>query len=267
MFAEHGFPVGPLCRPSPHTRRCSYPGKSHRPCCPDPGKKPIPYAGVKGFTTDAETIRQYWRWYPTANLGVAMGSRSGHFIIEVDGPNGQSLLRQFTMPPTPTVWSRRGPHLYLKIPPGYSVKTTHLDELDILGDGDQVVGPGSVHASGHIYTWHAYLSLTDLTPAEPPQPLISWLLDHGVFQPKLLATTPMYPQVQSRKQKSASHAFSRGDEQTRLSSGGIHNGRDRKASPAGGVTRLEVQLQDLWHPPLVLGWQSWHKSLRSRLRV
>ena len=114
MFAERGFAVGLLCRPTPPS--CSYPGKSHRPSCPDPGKKPIPYAGVRGFTTDVDTIEQYFRWYPTANLGVAMGSRSGHFVIEVDGPRGQSILRPFALPPTPTVLSHRGPHHYFKIP-------------------------------------------------------------------------------------------------------------------------------------------------------
>jgi Bifunctional DNA primase/polymerase, N-terminal len=90
-------------------------------------------------------------------------------LIEVDGPHGQSILRPFPMPPTPTVMSHRGPHHYVKIPPGYSVKTTHLEELDIIGDGDQVVGPGSIHRSGHLYHWHDYLSLEDIAPVEPPK--------------------------------------------------------------------------------------------------
>jgi hypothetical protein len=62
------------------------------------------------------------------------------------------------------------------------VKTTHLEEIDIIGVGDQVVGPGSVHASGHIYHWHEYLSLEEVELAYPPEPLISWMAEHGILR-------------------------------------------------------------------------------------
>jgi hypothetical protein len=235
LLAERGFSVGPVCRPTTHTSGCSYPGRSHRPHCPDPGKKPIPYAGVKGFTTDAEKLAQWWRWYPSANLGVAMGRASGHFVIESDGPNGLSFLQQWHLPPTPTVISRRGLHKYLKIPPGYTVTTTHLDELDIIGNSDQVVGPGSVHRTGHIYHWHEYLSLEDVAPVEPPAPLISWLIDHRIFSLTMLVS-PKYPQVQSRSPKSAARAFSPSDPRPRLTSGEVsdHDGAAVAAAVATG---------------------------------
>ena len=74
MVAAQGFPVGPCCRPTP--TGCSYSKHAKDAPCKFPGKSPIPYRGVRGYTTDPATIQQLYRWYPTANLGVAMGSVS-----------------------------------------------------------------------------------------------------------------------------------------------------------------------------------------------
>jgi hypothetical protein len=175
LFAHHGFPVLPNCRPTPDG--CSYP--KHAPC-PDPGKKPITYAGVRGATCDPDKIYDFFRWYPNANWGIAMGH--GHFVMESDGPKGDAFLQEFRLPPTPTVNGRRGLHKYLKIPDGYTIKTAHLDELDIVGYDSQVIGPGSLHRSGHVYAWHAYLSLHDIEPAYPPEPLITWLSHRGILR-------------------------------------------------------------------------------------
>jgi hypothetical protein len=180
LYAVHGFPVGPCCRPT--ARGCSYAKHAQDTPCKYPGKSPIPYTGVKGYTTDPAKIQQFWQWYPTANLGVAMGAVSGHFVIESDGPQGEAFMRAFHLPPTPTVVSARGLHRYLKIPSGYAVKTAHIGELDIIGDSDQVIGDGSLHASGHVYRWHDYLALPDLAPIEPPDDLRLWLLQRGILQ-------------------------------------------------------------------------------------
>ena len=111
-FAAHDFPVGPLCRPTP--TGCSYSTHAKKAPCKYPGKAPIPYAGVRGFTTDPAKIRQFFTWYPDANLGVAMGGT--YFVIEADGPEGAAWVQRFHLPPTPTVLSRRGFHAYLRDP-------------------------------------------------------------------------------------------------------------------------------------------------------
>ena len=116
-------------------------------------------------------------------------------------------------------------------PPGYTVKTTHLQELDIIGAGDQVVGPGSLHASGYRYTWHDYLSLQDIEPAYPPEPLIAWMAEHGVLR---RGATPIYQPKMSRPPKSTSRAFSRRDELTRSRSGEANGGTASDAETARG---------------------------------
>lgn len=243
MFAEYGFPVGPCCRPTP--TGCSYSRHAKDTPCKYPGKSPIPYRGVQGYTTDPDKIEQFFQWYPSANVGVAMGRVSGHFVIESDGPQGEAFLQSFHLPPTPTVVSARGPHRYLKIPTGYVVKTTHIGELDIIGDGDQVIGPGSLHVSGHIYHWHDYLSLEDVDPIEPPEPLRVWLLQRGIL--RVSATTFARP-TQARRRKAAARASSQGDQRTRVTSG-TANGRTARHSGGGSKTRASLTTPRLVTPP------------------
>jgi hypothetical protein len=242
IFAERGFPVGPCCRPT--ATGCSYPKHTNVTLCKFPGKAPIPYRGVRGYTTDPVKIQQFFAWYPTANYGVAMGRLSAHFVIESDGPQGEAFLQSFHLPPTPTVVSARGFHRYLRIPPGYAAKTRHIGELDIIGDGDQVIGPGSLHLSGHIYHWHEYLFIVEVGPIYPPEPLISWLTERGVLQ---RGATQIYQPTKSRKPKSASRAFSQGNGQARLTSGAA-NGRTARNSRGGSKTRASLTTPRLVTP-------------------
>jgi hypothetical protein len=240
-FADHDFPVGPLCRPT--ADGCSYRTHAKQAPCKYPGKAPIPYAGVHGFTTDPTKIQQFFTWYPDANLGVAMGG--DYFVIEADGPEGLAWVQGFHLEPTVTVISRRGPHAYLRNPPGYHVKTMHLKDLhvDIIGDGDYVVGPGSVHASDHIYRWQEYLSLEDLEPTYPPEPLIAWMAEHGVLR---RGATKISRPMQSKRLQTASRLHVQTDPRPRVHAGRLRSGTASNRRPALGgfktifTSRLET---------------------------
>jgi hypothetical protein len=246
VFAARGFPVGPCCRPT--ATGCSYAKHAKDAPCKFPGKAPIPYRGVKGYTTDPAKIQQFFRWYPTANYGVAMGRVSGYFVIESDGPQGEAFLRTFHIPPAPTVVSARGVHRYLKIPAGYVVKTTHIGEIDVIGDGDQMIGAGSLHRSGHIYHWQQYLSLEDIDPIEPPEALRLWLVQRGILQ---LSATQISQRRTSQTAKSASRAFSQSDERPRLTSGAAKSGKASGTATAGegSKTRASPTTPRLVTPP------------------
>ena len=66
-----------------------------------PGQKtPITAHGVKDATSDPEQIRRWWTDWPTANIGLACGSESGVYVIDVDISasgeiNGLVSLEQF----------------------------------------------------------------------------------------------------------------------------------------------------------------------------
>src|SRR5882672_9546939 len=113
------------------------------------GKKPL-YDGWPGRgTTDEAEIRDWFARWPNCYYGILTGAVALMVVIDVDGPEGEEGLA----------------------------------ELDVMGDGSQVLGPGAVHPSGVVYeTLHdrpvaalpqAWVErLTRQRPSQPSQPSI-----------------------------------------------------------------------------------------------
>ena len=52
--------------------------------CNSVGKHPISLSGLNDATTDIETITQWWRKQPYANVGIRTGEISGIDVIDID---------------------------------------------------------------------------------------------------------------------------------------------------------------------------------------
>lgn len=110
--ATQGWPVIPLH--SPEDGRCScLSGKS----CYHPGKHPRTLHGSKNATADRAPIKAWWGKWPRANIGIATGSPSGIFALDIDGKVGKASLKALQeehgpLPKTVTVKTGRGRHLY-----------------------------------------------------------------------------------------------------------------------------------------------------------
>lgn len=128
------------------------------------GKRP--FKGMRGYldgTVDAAQIREWWRRWPKANVGIACSSKHGPLVLDVDGPSGFKLLRMMKLPSTRTAISRKGKqHLYFDpMRNGTAIKRAirlkhegKKYKLDILGDGGYVVAPPSIHPdTGRPYKW------------------------------------------------------------------------------------------------------------------
>src|SRR5262249_13435052 len=129
------------------------------PCQPR-DKQPAVANGVKAATTDAETIRQWWRQLPEANIGIATGTPSGIFVLDVDGIDAEGELRKLedrhgALPPTVEVITARGRHIYFKMPdaPIRNSAGKLGPGLDIRATGGYVLAPPSIHPSGRRYEW------------------------------------------------------------------------------------------------------------------
>ena len=79
-YATAGWYVIPLHSPVPNAG-CSC-GKAD---CKSIGKHPRTRRGLKDATIDEQTIRQWWRTWPDANVGIVTGARSGLLVIDIDG--------------------------------------------------------------------------------------------------------------------------------------------------------------------------------------
>lgn len=143
-------------------------------------------------TTDAVEVTRLFRG-GTFNIGIATGTRSGGFVLDIDRKEVDGLTtlaeledRHGELPETWMVQTPSGGrHLWFASPPDRSVRNRagFAPALDIRGDGGFVVGPPSVVGNGH-YRWSVPPNCQGL--AEAPQ----WLLD--------LAAPPRPPPSQAR---------------------------------------------------------------------
>jgi len=129
--------------------------------CTVRGKTPACEGGCLAATTDGNMIRQWWRTEPRYNVGIACGSVSGIFAVDVDSPEAETRLAKLEayhdrLPPTVEVITARGRHLYFRYAPGHPVRNSAGKialGIDTRGDGGYTLVPPSIHPSGRAYAW------------------------------------------------------------------------------------------------------------------
>lgn len=126
--------------------------------------KPIEGTGwPKKATTDAATIREWWRRWPNALIGMAPGW-AGAFVVDLD-PKGESVesvearlaeALGHALPAGPrTVTQSGGRHVWFARPEGahFGNDTTGLKNIDIRCDAGYVILPPSRLTNGNAYAW------------------------------------------------------------------------------------------------------------------
>lgn len=141
--------------------------------------RPCTAHGFKDATADPEGVRHYWSKFPTAQIAMPTGAKSGVFVVDLDrkeaGKDGvatwESLatLHGGAAPATLSARSPNGRHLFFRYHDG--VRNVALDKIgpgiEIKGDGGSVTLAPSRRPDG-AYEWE-----NDVEPAEAPQ----WLID------------------------------------------------------------------------------------------
>jgi hypothetical protein len=116
------------------------------------GKTPLTPNGFKDASTDRSRIHAWWNRHPSANIGIATGSRSGLAVVDRDADNPEVSRIWDSLPPTVEVKTSRGRHRYYRIPEGVKVRSRVLTPgLDLKAEGGYVVAAGSLHPSGIRY--------------------------------------------------------------------------------------------------------------------
>lgn len=185
-YAAKGWRVVPL-----HTQRsdggCTC-GKGRN--CPKPGKHPRIKEWPERATTEGAVIREWWRRWSSANVGIATGAESGIFATDHDGEDGLSVLRALELehgelPPVPTNLTGGGGMHHIFTHPGGRVQNTSDEEAEgapfhVRGDGGLIVAPPSLHASGRSYVWEVTADpLVGTDPAPAPAWLLALIADNG----------------------------------------------------------------------------------------
>lgn len=168
---EAGWKVFPIDHPSvPYCDGVKT--KAHDPrTCPERGKHPTGKWSTMA-TTDVAVLGQtnYFGGTRPHNYGIACGP-SGLLVVDEDQPDAFGLFCDAAgveRPDTYTVTTAHGRHYYFGQPHdetlGNQAGSLKAYGIDVRGDGGYVVGAGSLHAEGVIYTVSATMSLAP-TPA------------------------------------------------------------------------------------------------------
>jgi hypothetical protein len=160
-----------------------------------PGEKlPILSDWPNRATTDQSIIERWWGRSSDANVAVATGQRSGIFVLDVDGHDGELALMKLEqehghLPDAcPIQWTgggRDGWQMLFAYPEGREIRNSAGrlgPKLDTRGEGGYVLLPPS-------WTTQAYRWATERDPwSMPVQPAPDWLLD--LLDPPPAARTP-----------------------------------------------------------------------------
>jgi hypothetical protein len=146
-----------------HALAFAHRGISVFPCKPR-GKVPITPHGCQDATTDADQIARWWKQNPLCNIGIATGPKSGIWVLDIDGIEGEATLSVLEqrydaeLPATVEVITGScGRHDYFRWPgDGLPIKNSAGKigpGIDARGQGGYVIAPPSIHPSGRRYAW------------------------------------------------------------------------------------------------------------------
>lgn len=132
--------------------------------CKSPGKHPaMAYkAAIERATSDVDIVKRWWkdRTKPR-NVGVRCGRASGILVVDVDAGGAAGLAelerRHGPLPETlESLTPTGGRHLVYRYPAEGVVRSSREQlgpRINVIGEGDYVVAPPSLHRTGSTYTW------------------------------------------------------------------------------------------------------------------
>jgi len=174
--------------------------------CQERGKLPTLKDWPNAATTEINMINGWLEVNPNANLGIATGSKSGIFVLDIDaGHEGFESLDKLEaqygkLPATPTALTGGGgKHIYFQYPDAVIRNVQNSGKLgkglDIRAEGGFVVAAPSIHPNGNHYSWDRNLapSTTPLAPAP------EWMLKLLIQPVENTVTIPQYDIIEKKE--------------------------------------------------------------------
>lgn len=148
---------------------------------PCQGKIPlVPWTNYQTRKPTAEERTEWERLYPNGDSGIICGPISRLFVLDVDGAQGESSLKGYSLPRTPTVKTPHGRHFYFRWVPELERKiTTKVNIIPNRADPDRSGGVDVRGDGGFVRFYGWELSPNVAAFMAPPQWLIDLLPDKG----------------------------------------------------------------------------------------
>lgn len=161
-------------------------------------KTPLTSNGLKAATLNERIVREWWRRYPSAMVGIPTGEAIGAFVLDLDikpgvGDGHEWLsdmeLEHGRLPLTARSRTMGGgSHFFFKHVDGVRNRGALGLACDIRGAGGYIVAPGSQAADGRAYKW-----IDDIEVNDAPAWLLDLLLKHPAqpqeYQPRTYTST------------------------------------------------------------------------------
>ncbi len=153
------------------------------------GKKgPVIPGWTKVATSDPDQVKKWWSEDPDYNIGFVTGPKSGGiFVIDLDvdedtGADGIGVLRKWESEngALPETWrdisGRGGAHLYFHSDQLIENDNRKLHEdIEIRGNGLNVILPPSLHRNGKRYQWEAGCAPWEIHIAEADETVMKFV--------------------------------------------------------------------------------------------
>ena len=135
-----------------------------------------------------QEVTEWFTQWPTANVGLIMGSGVGVFAVDVDAPEAlEELRRHGELPETVTSRTSRGWHYLFEWPDTPVPTKSVCTKVDVRGEGGYIQVWPSRHPSGHLYHWENGF---DALVAKAPE----WLLEMIIGVPDATASDECIPE-------------------------------------------------------------------------
>jgi hypothetical protein len=147
--------------------------------CKTKAKTPLTSSGFKDASVDAGHITFWWHKWPQANIGLATGRAAAFWVLDIDGEEGETSLRELEKKHSElsfnveVITGGGGRHIYFQWPGDGDISNSAGKlgpGLDVRGDGGYVIAPPSLHPCGKRYEW-------SVDSADQMRPAPVWLLD------------------------------------------------------------------------------------------
>jgi predicted P-loop ATPase len=136
---------------------------------------------VRDASADHAQLKRWWGAGSKYGIGIACGSASGVFALDVDPRNGGDdtlgaiEAKHGALPPTVrAVSGAGGQHILFKHPAGSTLRGRLGDGIDLKADGGYIVAEPSIHPeTGKKYLWDTGYHPDEIPVADAPP----WLID------------------------------------------------------------------------------------------
>lgn len=132
-----------------------------------------PYVAWERFQRekpDPELIKEWWKKYPNANVGIVTGEISGLDVVDVDSEEAMATLDELLPDSLETPMSktpRGGRHYYFQSMNGLTNSTGFIKHCDLRATGGYIIAPPS-----NGYSWLENLSIFEVSPALLPDAVL-----------------------------------------------------------------------------------------------